>query len=130
MTIRKFALALFSGAAPAFSPNSSNDDQIRDLALSARAQLADACLDGRNHVIRAASRLLLECHTLLNRVDLQHVGDAPTPQEQENSRQEEYNEEAICTLFRNHPDVYETWSAIREEIVKKHKPVRFEEDDE
>ena len=118
MTIRSFTLALFSGAAPAISPHSSREQQLAALTVYARHQLERAFHDGRHLAIRAAGRFLLDCHSLLHRVEERRAADAPSAAQSKLDRELEYERQAIIAMFEARPDIFETFGAFLEKVPR------------
>jgi hypothetical protein len=115
MTIRAFSLALYALS----TTPPTRENQLRHLALLARQQLDNARLDGREKIIQASTRFLIQAEAMLDRIELRQFKEGPTPQQKKNDREFTYDREAMVRFLYDREELQEEFLAVRAEVVEE-----------
>jgi hypothetical protein len=119
MSIRSVFLSQYSGSSPLLSHTSSRQEQLKSLALYAQRQLERAFHDGRQLTIRACARFLLDCYTLIDRIEARPV---PNAAQSELERACELERQSVLAMLQARPDIFEVFCTFHEQVKQSQNP--------
>ena len=122
MSIREASLLMYRPQAAPPRSDDPREDQVQVLAAYAYDQLNAATTDGRPHRAAVAARVLLDCHELLNKIDIRRVREGPTEKQKEHIKQLHYDELAVIALIQENDDLKDLFFKTRARIVREHEP--------